>query len=68
MNRTLNRAIAYAVNYHRLDFRLDMADWEIGALLAPQVQAWLNGETDVQIIAAMTPEEREQIVRDQVWP
>lgn len=63
MSSALNRAIAHAVNYHSLENKLDMADWQFADLIEPQVQAWLDGKTDVQIIEAMTPEERANIGR-----
>lgn len=57
----LAKAIEHAVNYHSLDAQLDMADYVIGELLAPEVAKWLRGETDVQIYERMTPEERAAI-------
>lgn len=57
----LEQAIRHAVNYHSLDARLGMADHAIAFLIAPEVQKHLNGETDVQVIEAMTPEQRAAI-------
>lgn len=57
----LERAISHAVNYHSLDAKLDMPDWKIAALIAPEVQRHLDGKTDVQIIEVMTPEQRANI-------
>lgn len=60
----LARAISHAVNFHSLDSKLNMADWKIGELLAPEVQKFLDGKADVQVIAAMTPERRAAIGRE----
>jgi hypothetical protein len=54
----LELAIRHAVNYHSLDTRLNMPDYKISELIAPEVQKYLDGTTDVQIIEAMTPEQR----------
>lgn len=62
-NDKLARAIAHAVNYHGLDARLNTPDFKLGELLAPEVGKHLRGETDVQIIDAMTPEQRAAIGR-----
>jgi hypothetical protein len=64
MSTELNRAISHAVNYHGLDARLGMADWKIADLIEGEVQKWLDGKSDVQIIERMTPEERAQIGRE----
>ena len=53
MSSELNRAIAHAVNYHSLDSKLDMPDWQIADLLENEVQKWLDGTTDVQVIERM---------------
>lgn len=58
IDKALEAAIAHAVNYHSLDAKLNMPDHEIAALITPEVSKHLRGETDVQVIAAMTPEER----------
>lgn len=58
---TLERAIAHAVNYHSLDAKLNMPDFKIAELLAPEVQRYLDGKTDVQLYEAMTPEQRAAI-------
>lgn len=57
MMSDLNRAIAHAINYHSLDSRLNMADWEIADLIEPEVRKWLEGTTDVQVIERMSPED-----------
>jgi len=57
----LNQAISHAVNYHGLDAKLNMPDWKIADLITPEVQKYLDGKTEVQIVTAMTPEERSQI-------
>jgi hypothetical protein len=57
----LNKAIQHAVNYHGIDARLGMADWKIADLIEGEIQKWLDGTTDVQVIERMTPEERAQI-------
>ena len=64
MPTELNRAIAHAVNYHSLDAKLNMPDWQIADLIEGEVQKWLDGTTDVQVIEAMTPEERARIGTD----
>lgn len=57
----LERAISHAVNYHGLDTRLGMTDYAIASRIAPEVQKHLDGETDVQVIEAMTPEQQAAI-------
>ena len=57
----LERAIAHAVNYHGLDARLEMSDFKIAKLIAPEVQKHLDGTTDVQVIESMTLEQRASI-------
>lgn len=57
----LERAISRAVNYHGLDARLGMPDFKIAELIAPEVQRHLDGQTDVQVFEAMTPDERAKI-------
>ena len=57
----LAKAIEHAVNYHSLDARLNMSDFAIGELLAPEVAKWLRGETDVQVFERMSPEDRKTI-------
>jgi hypothetical protein len=52
MSTELNRAIAHALNYHSLDAKLDMPDWQIADLIEPEVQKWLDGKTDVQVFEA----------------
>jgi hypothetical protein len=60
-DEALNRAIRHAINYHSLDARLNMADWQIADLITPEVGKHLRGETDVQVIERMTPDERRKI-------
>lgn len=60
----LNRALQHALNYHSLDAILNMPDWQIADLIEPEVQKWLDGTTDVQVIGRMTPEERARIGED----
>lgn len=57
----LEAAIRHAVNYHGIDARLNMSDRDIAALLTPEVAKHLAGKTDVQIIEAMTPDQRLRI-------
>lgn len=57
----VNAAIRHAVNYHGLDAKLNLADWKIADLLTNEVVKHLNGETDVQVIERMTPEQRANI-------
>lgn len=57
----INAAICHAVNYHGLDAKLNTADHELADLLAPEVAKHLAGQTDVQIIERMSPEERARI-------
>ena len=57
----LERALSHAINYHSLDAKLNMPDYKIAELIAPEVQRHLDGKTDVQIIEAMTPEQRAAI-------
>lgn len=64
MSTELNRAIQHAVNYHSLDAQLNMTDWQFADLIEPQVQRWLDGNSDVQIVERMTPEERAKIGAD----
>ena len=61
LRQDLNRAIQHAVNYHGLDARLNMPDWQIADLIEGEMQKHLGGQTDVQIIERMTPEERSRI-------
>jgi len=61
----LNRALAHAINYHSIDAKLGMSDWFLADILEPEVQRWLDGTTDVQVIERMTPEERSRIGMDQ---
>jgi hypothetical protein len=61
MTKELNRAIAHAINYHSLDARLGLPDWQIADLITPQVAKYLDGQTDVQVFERMTPAERAQI-------
>lgn len=62
--QTVNRAIQHALNYHSLDAKLNMPDYEVADLMTPEVMKHLAGETDVQIIERMTPEERAKIGTD----
>lgn len=58
MSKTkLKRAIRHAVNYHGLDAKLNMADYEIADLLIEEMQKHLEGRTDVQIVESLTPAE-----------
>jgi hypothetical protein len=57
----MTAALRHAVNYHGLDAKLGMADHKIAELLSGEVVKHLAGKTDVQIIEAMTPEERSRI-------
>lgn len=57
----LNRAIAHAMNYHGLDAKLGMADFRIADLVTGEVLKYLNGETDVQVLERMSPEDRANI-------
>lgn len=57
----LNAAIRHAMNYHSLDARLDMADLAIADLITPEVMKHLAGETDMQVIERMSPEDRASI-------
>lgn len=57
----INAAIRHAMNYHSLDARLDMADFAIADLITPEVMKHLAGETDVQVIERMSPEDRASI-------
>lgn len=59
--KSVNRAIQHALNYHSIDAKLDMPDYEIADLITPEVVKHLAGQTDVQIIERMTPEERAAI-------
>ena len=59
--RMLEHAIEHSANYNGYDAKLEMPDYAIAAKLAPQAFKWLKGETDVQIIESMTPEERAKI-------
>jgi hypothetical protein len=61
----LNRAIAHAINYHGFDARLGMPDWYVADQIEGEVQKWLDGTTDVQVIERMTPEERSRIGMDE---
>ncbi len=62
MSTELNRAIAHAVNFHGLDARLNMPDWQIADLVEGEVQRHLDGQTDAQVIERMTPGERLEIM------
>lgn len=57
----LEDAITHAVNYHGLDAKLNMRDWEIAKLLTPEVSKHLRGVTDAQLIAGMKEEDRAKI-------
>lgn len=59
----LEKAIAHSVNYHSLDAKLGKPDFVIAEMLAPEVQRHLDGKTDAQVLARMTPEERARIGR-----
>lgn len=59
--RMLEHAIEHSVNFHGYDAKLEMPDYAVAAKLAPEAFKWLKGETDVQIVEAMTPEERAKI-------
>lgn len=61
MSTPLNRALQHALNVHSIDARLNMPDWQIADLIEPEVQRHLDGTTDVQVVEAMTPEERSRI-------
>lgn len=50
MRSKLYRAIKHAVNFHGLDSRLNMADWQIADLLEHEMQKHLDGKTDAQAI------------------
>lgn len=45
---SLNKAICHAVNYHGLDAKLNLPDWQIADLIEPEVKKHLQGLTDVQ--------------------
>ena len=53
MSSELNRAIAHSVNYHSLDAKLSMSDFAIADLLEPEIQKYIDGETDVQYFESM---------------
>jgi hypothetical protein len=57
-------AVSHALNYHSIDAKLNTPDWQLAELLVPEISKHLRGETDVQIIERMTPEERAQIGRE----
>lgn len=49
---SLERAIEHAVNYESLDAKLDTADYILAEKLAPIVQTYLHGRSDVQVYEA----------------
>ena len=57
----LRQAISHAINYHGIDAKLNMAEHKIADLLVGEVSKHLRGQTDVQIVECMTPEERAKI-------
>lgn len=57
----LMKAIEHTVNYHSVDAKLSTADWELAERWLNEMWKHLLGETDVQIIERMTPEERAKI-------
>lgn len=57
----IKKAIEHAVNYHGLDAKLGMPDWQVADLIADEVVKHMLGMTDVQVIERMTPEERAKI-------
>lgn len=44
----INQAIKHAVNYHGIDTKCDMADWQIADLLTEEVCKHIRGETSYQ--------------------
>ena len=51
-------ALRHATNYHSVDAKLDMADFKLVELLAPEIEKHLQGKTDVQVYERMSPSER----------
>ena len=60
-SKKLNAAIKHAVNYHSLDAKLGIADWQIADLITSEVHKHYDGVSDVQVIERMTPEQRKNI-------
>lgn len=54
-------ALEHALNYHSLDAKLSLPDFEIVALMRKEIEQHLRGMTDVQQLERMTPEERARI-------
>lgn len=54
----LAKAIEHAVNYHSIDAKVGMADFNLAKLLVGEMWKHLRGETDVQVFERMSPEER----------
>lgn len=42
------KALEHAINYDSIDAKVGMADWKLVELLTPEIQAHLEGRTDVQ--------------------
>lgn len=62
----LLRALTHSINYHGLDAKTNTADFRLAGRLFDEIWKHLCGETDVQIIDKMTPEERARIGMDDV--
>lgn len=60
----IEAALAHAVNYHGVDSGLGQQDTQIAALLVGEVYKHLLGQTDVQVLDRMSPEERAKIGQD----
>jgi hypothetical protein len=54
----LEEALSHAFNYHGFDAKLNTPDFILASSVVDEVQKHLDGKTDVQVLRAMTPEER----------
>lgn len=52
----LEKALEYALNVESIDAKAGYSDWELAALLVPQIAKHLRGETDAQVLEACPDE------------
>jgi hypothetical protein len=57
----LAKALAHSLNYHGIDAKTTTPDFLLAERLVPEMWKHLFGETDVQTVEKMTPEERRKI-------
>ncbi|AGS80996.1 hypothetical protein [Caulobacter phage Cr30] len=54
-------ALTHSLNYHSIDAKCNVPDYELAELLHDEFVKYLLGTTDVQVYEKMSPEERSRI-------